>query len=72
MGGQLTNPLRKRRMPDKFNKWKSLYDSEELIHFSKDKEGLLWLKVKSIIRKEIIKEFCSINKIILKETSLTK
>lgn len=59
-------------MPSNFNKWKSIYDTEELIPFSEDKEALLWLKLKSIVRKEIITEFCSDNKIILKESSLTK
>ena len=59
-------------MPSNFNKWKSVYDSEELIPFSENKEALLWLKVKSIVRKEIIKEFCSENQIVLKESSLTR
>lgn len=55
-----------------FQKWKSIYDAETLIDFSENKEALLWLKVKSIVRKEIITEFCSCNKILLKETSLSK
>ncbi|WP_225969242.1 hypothetical protein [Treponema pedis] len=59
-------------MPNTFNKWKSIYDAEDLISFSEDKEALLWLKVKSIVRKEIIKEFCFANKIVLNETSLSK
>ena len=59
-------------MPNNFSKWKSIYDTEELIPFSENKEALLWLKLKSIVRKETITEFCSVNKIILKEASLTK
>lgn len=59
-------------MPNNFNKWKSVYDSEDLIAFSENKEALLWLKVKSIVRKEIISEFCKDYQIALKESSLTK
>lgn len=33
-------------MPNNFNKWKFIYDTEELIPFSEDKEALLWLKIK--------------------------
>jgi hypothetical protein len=55
-----------------FNHWKKLHQSEELDEFSKDTIGILWLKIKSIIRKELIGEFISKNKISLKETSLEK
>ena len=40
-----------------FNHWDKLHKNEELEEFSKDKVGLLWLKTKSIIRKEFIPEF---------------
>jgi hypothetical protein len=53
-----------------FDYWKNLHESEKLEEFSSDTQGLLWLKVKSIVRKEIISEFVSENKIELKETSL--
>lgn len=59
-------------MPNNFNKWKSIYDAEDLIPFTENKEALLWLKVKSVVRKEIINEFCSANHIVLETTSLTK
>ena len=59
-------------MPNNFNKWQSVYDAEDLIPFTENKEALLWLKVKSVVRKEIINEFCSENQIVLKTTSLTK
>lgn len=59
-------------MPNNFNKWKFIYDAEDLIPFTENKEALLWLKVKSVVRKEIINEFCSENQIVLKTTSLTK
>ena len=54
-----------------FNYWKKLHESEKLEEFSSDKLGLLWLKVKSIIRKEIVSEFITENKIELEETSLS-
>jgi hypothetical protein len=53
-----------------FNYWKKLHESEKLEEFSTDEMGLLWLKVKSIVRKELISEFTTANKIELKETSL--
>lgn len=53
-----------------FNYWKNLHESEKLEGFSKDKQGFLWLKLKSIVRKELISEFVTMNKIELKETSL--
>jgi hypothetical protein len=53
-----------------FDYWKKLHESEKLEEFSSDTEGLLWLKVKSIVRKEIIVEFVAENKIELRETSL--
>jgi len=53
-----------------FDYWKKLHESEKLEEFSSDTQGLLWLKVKSIVRKEIISEFVSENKIELRETSL--
>jgi len=55
-----------------FKYWKKLYESEKLEEFSEDKTGLLWLKTKSIIRKELIAEFLKINNIELKETALAK
>jgi hypothetical protein len=55
-----------------FNYWKKLHESENLGEFSNDKTGLLWLKLKSIIRKELLVEFLKINSISLKETALAK
>jgi hypothetical protein len=55
-----------------FNYWKKLHESEKLEEFSQDKTGLLWLKTKSIVRKELIAEFIKNNKIELKETALAK
>lgn len=55
-----------------FNHWKKLHESEQLDEFSSDNIGLLWLKIKSIVRKELIAEFIEQNKITLKETALGK
>lgn len=55
-----------------FNYWDGLHKNEELEEFSNDKAGLLWLKTKSIIRKEIIAEFIKVNNIALQETALAK
>jgi len=53
-----------------FKYWKNLHESEKLEEFSTDTEGLLWLKTKSIIRKDFLGEFLSINKIEIASTSL--
>ena len=45
-----------------FNYWDKLHKNEELEEFSYDSNGLLWLKTKSIIRKELIVEFLKISK----------
>jgi len=55
-----------------FNYWKKLHESEKLEEFSEDTIGLLWLKTKSIVRKELIAEFLKKNSITLSETSLAK
>ncbi len=55
-----------------FNYWKKLHESEKLQEFSIDITGLLWLKTKSIIRKELIAEFVEKNKIVLEQTSTAK
>jgi hypothetical protein len=55
-----------------FNYWDKLHKNEELEEFSNDNIGLLWLKTKSISRKELIAEFLKINNITLKENALAK
>jgi len=55
-----------------FNHWDKLHKNEELEEFSNDKVGLLWLKTKSIIRKEFIPEFIKTNDIVLQETAISK
>ncbi|MDR1897305.1 MAG: hypothetical protein LBR10_11005, partial [Prevotellaceae bacterium] len=40
-----------------FEYWDNLHRNEKLEEFSRDKAGLLWLKIKSIIRVELVKGF---------------
>lgn len=53
-----------------FDYWEKLHESEKLEEFSTDEQGFLWLKLKSIVRKELISEFVTENEIELKDTSL--
>jgi len=53
-----------------FRYWDNLHRNENLEEFSSDRTGLLWLKTKSIIRKELIEDFVQQNKITLEQTSL--
>ena len=53
-----------------FDYWKKLHESNKLEEFSSDEQGLLWLKVKSIMRKELISEFVTDNEIGLKDIPL--
>ena len=55
-----------------FDYWKKLHESEQLAEFSENKTGLLWLKTKSIIRKQLLDDFTTKNGIVLLETSLAK
>lgn len=55
-----------------FDYWKRLHESEKLDEFSTDFEGLLWLKIKSIIRTGLVGEFILENNILLKETAIGK
>lgn len=59
-------------MDRSFKSWKNQHDSEDMEVFSHNKEGLLWLKIKSIIRKDLLSEFLSKNKIILTTSTLVK
>jgi len=53
-----------------FKYWDNLHRNENLEEFSSNRAGLLWLKTKSIIRKELIEGFIQQNEIILKQTAL--
>lgn len=53
-----------------FTYWKNLYDNDKLEEFKFNSFGLLWLKIKSIVRKELINDFLKSENIKLEETSL--
>ena len=57
-------------MPKNFEYWKKQHDSEELKEFNTDKQGTLWLKVKSIARREYLNQFTKENNIELESTRL--
>ena len=42
-----------------FDKWQKLHQEQRLIDFIGSAEGVLWLKVKSIMRPELQKKFCN-------------
>lgn len=54
-----------------FNYWKKLHESEKFEEFSSDSMGLLWLKTKSIIRKDLIPGFTQSSGVLLNESSLS-
>ena len=43
-----------------FSDWKKQFDNDNLLDFSRTNEGLLWLKLRSIDRKDLLSEFCAI------------
>jgi len=55
-----------------FNYWKKIHDSEHLEEFNTDKIGLLWLKIKSIVRKELLLGFLNKYNLQLTEKALSK
>jgi hypothetical protein len=55
-----------------FEYWKKLHEEDKLEEFTSDKEGLLWLKIKSIKRKDLFPAFVKEVNIQLTETSLDK
>lgn len=59
-------------MEKNFEFWKKHHDSETLDQFNTDSMGQLWLKTKSIVRKELITEFTSKFSINLSSTTLSK
>jgi hypothetical protein len=42
-----------------FSYWKRLFESNDLLDFTRMGEGLLWLKLRSIDRKDLLAEFCA-------------
>lgn len=56
-----------------FKQWKNHYENGQFDKFNFNRTGLLWLKTKSIIRKELVQAFVDSNQsITLKQKSLTK
>lgn len=55
-----------------FQDWKRLYDSDKLENFNFNSSGLLWLKIKSILRKELINDFLRETEIELQQTGLSE
>ena len=48
-----------------FESWNRKFTNQELIDFTFDESGIVWLKLKSLIRKEILNELSSKNNIAL-------
>ncbi|MBP5544140.1 MAG: hypothetical protein ILM98_08690 [Kiritimatiellae bacterium] len=42
-----------------FEYWKKRFDNNDLLDFSRTEEGLLWLKLRSIARKDLLSDFCT-------------
>jgi hypothetical protein len=59
-------------MDNIYSYWKKIHDMSSLEEFNQNIVGQLWLKLKSIIRPELIKEFIKDNNITLKTTTSTK
>jgi len=53
-----------------FDYWKRLFESDNLEEFNSDQNGLLWLKLKSIVRKELLDAFLVKNRITLASKGL--
>lgn len=54
-----------------FNYWKNLYENDKLEEFNFDSSGLLWLKIKSIVRTGLLADFVAGEEILLNEKSLS-
>ncbi|HBE19606.1 MAG TPA: hypothetical protein DEG17_10135 [Cyanobacteria bacterium UBA11149] len=59
-------------MKKDFNYWKNLYDSNNLVEFNSDYTAQLWLKTKSIMRRELIFEFTEKYSIVLKAKTINE
>ena len=53
-----------------FDYWKRLFESDNLDEFNSDTSGLLWLKLKSIVRKELLQAFLLKNGLFLSSKGL--
>lgn len=59
-------------MKQDFSVWKKYHNSDNLNIFNSEAVGQLWLKTKSIVRKELISEFTDRFSVKLKSSGLTK
>jgi len=59
-------------MENDFSYWKKIHDTSSLEEFNENIKGQLWLKLKSIIRPELIKEFIRENDIRIISSTSTK
>lgn len=55
-----------------FEKWDRLYRANALSAFNRDKNGILWLKVRAICRTRQISKFLQYNRIILSSKTLSR
>ena len=53
-----------------FEYWEKLHKADTLTEFNTDRSGLLWLKLKSILRKDLIKDFLAFSKCPLSTNTL--
>ena len=53
-----------------FKAWNQLFADQNLQQFTSNQAGILWLKIKSILRKDLIPDFLDINGISLTEKTL--
>lgn len=54
-----------------FEKWDKEFRAQNLFAFNNNKNGILWLKIRAITRKDIIKRFIEENGIKIKSTTLS-
>lgn len=55
-----------------FNRWLKLYNDNDLLEFSRDDQALVWLKLKSIVRKEWLESFVAYANLQVKSKTLNK
>jgi len=59
-------------MNQSFNYWKKQHDNASLEQSNTDVSGQLWLKLKFIIRPELIKDFTNKNNLVLSSSTASK
>jgi len=53
-----------------FKHWDKQFKQGNMFAFNLDEQGVLWLKLKSIIRKDFVQHFATLGGIVLRETTL--